>query len=169
MAVSAKLTAKIIATETVDGGVDGISSPTLTHDAFTMDNVELSSSTTPAISKVVSFTATLSGGALTIDLQALTEAGGASVSLAGLKVQAIYIEPASSNSAVGTFVTGATNGYDLGGSATFEITVGKGATGLSSAYFQSWNEDSQDVSGTDKDIDISGGTTDSFDIVILAG
>lgn len=165
--VSARITMKVITDETITAV--GVSNPVLTHNEFKVDGVTLDSSTTPAISRVVSFTLTLSGGTGTIDLTALTGSNGVAVDLTGLKIQGIFIEPASTNAGVGTFVTGSTNGHNLGGSATFEITVGKGATGLSTGYAQTWNEDGQDVASADADIDVSGGTTDAFDITIIAG
>lgn len=169
MAASAKVTMKFTVDETLTGGVAGIDSPNVTHNKFKVDNVTLDGSSTPIITTVVSFTQALTASAATIDLTSLTEAGGASVDLTGLKIQGLFIEPTDTNTATAKFTTGATNGYDLGGSATFEIVIGKGATGLSVGYAQTWNDDSQDVAATDKDIDIAGTGTESFDIIILAG
>ena len=161
MATTAEVTMRLSVKETLTTGVAGVSAPNINHDNFKTDD-SLTSTSTPAITQVASFLTTLSGGAATIDLTALTDAGGA-LDLTGLKVQAIYFKVSAGDSAM-TFTTGASNGYNLGGDALFSVIL---AGGESACY--SWNETSQDVAAGDKDLDIAGTGTDSFECVILAG
>jgi len=165
MATNAHLTMRLLVNETVAAGATGISVPTLVHDTYKTET-DLTSSTTPAITKVASFLTTLSGGAATIDLTALTNSGdtaGGSLDLTGLKVQAIYFETTSGDSAI-TITTGASNGYNLGGDASFSYKLAGGE----SCMF-SWNETSQDVATADATIDLAGTGTDSIQCVLVAG
>jgi hypothetical protein len=69
-----------------------------------------SSSSVP-VTKIASGTATLSGGALTIDLTSLTGLAGEAITFSGLKVQfAFFRNPTSSANNI-TVGRGATNGY----------------------------------------------------------
>ena len=148
--------------ETLTSGVAGASDKNILHDQYKTE-ATLNATSTPAISQVSSFLATLSGGALSVDLTALTGAGGAALDLSGLKVQGLYLEVSAGDSPM-TFVTGASNGYDFGGLATWSVTL---TAGESAMFF--WNETSDDVSGTDKIMDISGTGTDTCEICIIAG
>lgn len=164
MATNAHLTMKLQVNETVASGVTGVSVPTLVHDTYKTET-DLTASSTPAITKVASFLTTLSGGAATIDLTALTNSGdtaGGSLDLTGLKVQAIYFEVSSGDSAM-TITTGATNGYNLP-HAGFSYQLAGGES-----LMLSLNETAQDVGASDKDIDIAGTGTDSIQVVLVAG
>lgn len=157
--------------ETLETSVPAASSPTISHSAWGT-NVNLSSSSTPVITKGAFFSQALTAAAATIDLTALTGTNGAAVTLTGLKVQRfVFINgtvsgnaiAAGSNSAV-TITVGAANPYDLFGSAAGTIVVAAGA-----GIFWTCNETLEDVDATHKEIDLAGTGTDAFLVGILAG
>lgn len=170
MAVS--LTYNFIATaiETLAAGVPGSSSPKITYAGFNSSQT-LNAGTTVPVTKIVTFEPTLSAGALTIDLTALTGANGASVTFSGLKLQFMLfnngtttngVVAAGSNSSV-NIAEGASNGYPLFG-ASNDITIPAGGSFM--IYFP---DALADVSGTDKTIDLAGTGTDAFECVLIAG
>lgn len=132
--------------------------------------VSLTSGTSPAVTKVYAQALSLSAGAYTADLTALTDATGASLDLSGLKVQFIAVKNAPTSGAANTgtlnVVKGATNGYNWLGDVASECTLPIG--GWLCAYLP---EGTPDVANGSADtIDFSSADTDAdFILMIAAG
>lgn len=132
----------------------------ITHDQYN-ESVTLDSGTTPPATLVAEFLATLSGGALTVDLRALTGTNGASVDGNGLKVQVLRVKNLGANTL--TIDPGASNGIDLLG-ASSKIVIPAG--GHFMMYF---NDASPDISGTDKTLDLTGTGAQTSEWTIIMG
>ena len=149
---------------------EGSSSPIITIGKYN-HTATLSSGTTVPVTKSSVFTPQLSGGALTIDLTALTDPGGAALDATGLKLQWLMFSngvvtsnvlDAGSNSPV-TLTNGASNGYDLfGGNNSLTWPAGAG-------YGLFFNDKLDDVGSTDKTIDLSGTGSDAFEMTMVFG
>jgi hypothetical protein len=132
----------------------------LVHTGFTT-GVDLTASTTPPVTTPAIFEKSLTAGAATLDLTALTHLG-ASVTMSGLKVQAFKVKNKTGNSVM-TFSEGASNGYALlGASFTFKLLAGQEAL----FYL---NDASPDVAAGDRTIDIAGTGTETCEVTIIAG
>lgn len=166
MAVTAKYHFKLDAEDAPALGYDLLTDPTGTHTIGSSSG-SLTASTTPAVSAAWSDRITLTAGAATIDLTALTRGNGtlAALSMSGLKVVLIKIFAATANTAVVKFTNGAANGYNIFGAAGGDVSVPAGGmlmfygyTGLAA------------VSATVKNIDVTSSDTDAiFDIIIVGG
>ena len=146
----------------VSGSVAGIHSMTETT-SFTLD-----SGSTPPITQVWSDEFTLSAGAATLDLTALARDAQANLDLTGLKIQAYFFATPSTNTDTVTIVDGATNGYNIFGDASGQITIGaSGQKGFAMFYAP---ETLQDVGASDKTIDLSSSDTDAtVKVLLVAG
>lgn len=123
----------------------------------------LDGTTTPAVTKEASLALALSSGSITLDLTAIADANGGTVDGTGLKVQTIKLaNPADNNGAI-TIVPGASNAYNLFGSA-FSLTIPVGGEIL--AYLP---EGTPDIASGAKEIDITGTGTDPLNIQITMG
>lgn len=123
MSATATIDLKLSVLETPSYGLDLASGGTITHVGGSA-RFQLSASTTPAVSQVWSDTVALSSGSLSIDLTSLSRGSVlSSLDLTGLKVQAIYLEAPSTNSAAVTVEVGASTPYDIFGDADGEVTL----------------------------------------------
>ena len=131
----------------------------------------LDSGTDPPVTKQAGGEHTLAAGAETLDLTAILNQAGAAVDFTGLKVQSIFIKANAANTATIKFKTGATNGYNLFGSAGGEIS-------LSSNTAKTWGDECMlvfadtlpDVAAGAKTIDVSSSDVDAkYDITLVAG
>ncbi len=121
-----------------------------------------SSSSQPAVTKMVWGNQALSGGAATLDLTALTGTNGATVDFTGLKVCVAKFKNPSGNAAM-TVKFGAATPYNLGGASwTFILAADSEMTIYS-------NEGSPDVSGSAKHIDLSGTDSEVLEVQLFAG
>ena len=162
MSVRATLNQYLTVLETLEASVAAAGTPTVTHAAFNR-NVNLNATSTPPATKVVAISGNLTAGAATIDLTALTGTNGASVTFSGLRVQAMYFQNRSSSNAM-TVKDGASNGYLIFGDSSGQITVGPGGSNLHyTADYPS------DVSGSVKNIDLTGTGTDAYYMLLVAG
>jgi hypothetical protein len=126
-------------------------------------SLTLTGLTSPAVSKQAAFEVTMSGGAATIDMQALVGALGSIVDGTGLKVQMIKFTNKATNANAITIAEGASNGYELlGGSFTFTLPVG------GSALFY-LPEGSPDIAANASEIDISGTGSQVLQVAIAMG
>jgi hypothetical protein len=135
------------------------------HNQFN-GTATLNGTSTPAVSKVVSFRQALTDGSASLDLNSLTGTHGASVDGASLKVQAVLLKAASGNSAAITFKDGDANGYKLAGVDSWLIPLSPGG------YCVWWNgsDTGDDITNGSLDtITLSGTGTDSLDITICMG
>lgn len=149
--------AETLATNT---GSAPASTRVVTHTEYN-EAASLTASTTPPVTTVAEFLLTLSGGAATVDLRALTGTNGASIDGNGLKVQVLRVKNLGAN--IMTIVPGASNGIDLLG-ASSSLTIPAG--GHAMIYF---NDASPDISGTDKTLDVTGTTTQTSEWTIVMG
>ena len=144
--------------ETIEAGVAGVSNPTLTFDGYNESGTKNGSSV-PAVTKQSQFLLTLTAGAATINLAALTGANGATVDMTGLRVQFIRIKNLGANSMA--FANGASNGIALP-SGTITVPAG----GIYQAYFA---DASPDIAAADRTLDVTGTLVETAEITIIAG
>jgi len=163
LSVQASVTSSIFATETLD--LPGSSSPTVKLDAFKLTQ-SYNADSTPAASAIVSFVVTLTAGAATINLVALPGTQG-TLDATGLKIRDFWFrnrrEDGSDNSNPVTITPGASNGYNIFGSASGLMTLQPGDVAHWTPMY------AQTVASGDRNIDLAGTGTDSFQCVILLG
>lgn len=160
MAVTLSLALTNTATETTTTLLTAASSSVL-HNSYNVSK-SLTASTSQPVTKVGGGELTMSAGAGTINLAALTGVGG-TVDMTGLKVQSAFFRNKSTNANPITIVVGASNGYELLG-ATMNIVLQPGQ----------WiaidgNEQTPDVASADRTIDISGTASQVLEYQIVAG
>lgn len=155
---------KLKVTETLDVGVDGVTNLDHTLQIAGSSGSLSPTSTVPA-TKAWKDQGALTAGAATIDLTALARDNLPTIDMTGLKVQLVHIVNASTNSAALTVVDGASNGYNLFGDASGQVTIPVGGQLL---WFGNENLDA--VATADAEIDLSSSDTDAtYDILIVAG
>lgn len=131
----------------------------VTHTSYD-ESGTYTSATTPPVTQIAAFLATLSGGALTIDLRALTGTNGASVDGNGLKVQSVRIKNLGAN--VMTISTGASNGHNFFTADGMQIQPG--------GHIQVWsNDNTEDIDATHKTWDIAGTGTQTAEFTVILG
>lgn len=164
MSVSVTYETKISTAETLETNVvaAGSNSKTVTHTGYNSSN-SLAAATTQPATKCAYFSKALSAGAATIDLTALTGTNGASVTFSGLKVQCWKFKNPSTNANSITVTFGASNAYLLGGTA-FKWVLSPGQEICGYGY-----DATPDVSGSTKDIDISGTGSQALEVSLVAG
>jgi hypothetical protein len=119
--------------------------------------------TTPAIDESYSGRFTLSGGALTVALDALAQQNQPALDLSTKVIYAFCIHNLAASAAM-TFVGAAANPYELFGGATSEITLDPDGWCMFSSPTGFGT-----VGASNSDIDVSGTGTDSFDLMLVAG
>ncbi len=163
MSTSAPYDFRCEATETIELSGDNFDDPTIKHD-FAVSGT-LNASSTPPATKSWSDQRTLSGGTDTLDLEALVQAGLSNINMTGLKVQLIKIFAASANTAVLVVKDGTTNGYNIFGDASGQVSIPAGGTVMLFG-----NDGLQDIAASDSEIDITSTDADAiYDILIVAG
>ena len=164
MAVTATSIASLNVKESITTSVgSGAVSDIVEHQQ--RNSTELTASSTVPATTVVDVTHTLSGGALTVDLTALTGTNGSSVDATGLKLQQMTISCPSGNTDAVTFTQGAVNGYSIdSAAASWLIPVQPGG------YMVWYGADlAQDVGGSDLAIDLSGTGSETADVIYVFG
>lgn len=160
MSVSASIRIAGGVSETLATGVDASVSPTIRQTGFDLSATLNASSTVPA-TKVAFDSTALTAGAYTLDLTSTVGTLGSAVDMTGLKVQFVLIK--NTGAARLTIVQGASNPYNMGGASfTYCIEAGQ-VMGFYGA------DANPDVSGTAKNIDISGTGTNAFNFLVVAG
>ena len=165
MAVSVTFAMDMTVRETLDTGVDGAASPVINFSSLNVGD-RLSATTTPVASKHNQDNVALVAGAKTIDLTALTGAGGGTVTLSGLKVQLFRVS--NRGTAALTVAKGASNGWSLWTSWTVTLPAYSG-TGEYPTIMLYVPEGAEDVDATHKTIDFTGTGTNTFDLSLAAG
>lgn len=142
----------------------------VTHRATNQSN-SLTASTTPAVTEVAAFRATLSAGALTIDLTALTSTNGRTLnaSTGSLKLKQMLLVNPGSNAI--TITKGASNGYQASSypfpDDGYKVPPKAGDT--PSAVLFNFGDSCPAVSGSVKTFDLAGSGTDYLDVVMVFG
>ena len=162
MAVSISPTITFTAQETLDVGVDAAPSPIIPHSGFNVAGPQLNATSTPPVTMTSYQEYTLSGGAFIIDLRALLGVNDEVQDANGLKLQTIIIRNPSGNNPI-TIGEGATNGYPIWGAGNDLIVP------ADSEIAMTFNETLADVAAADKDIDVAGTGTETFDVGICLG
>lgn len=162
MAVTITPTINFAAVETLDTGVDGVTSPSVTHNKFNIPSVTHNAGSLAPVTIASYRTYALVAGALTIDLRALLGVGDESQDANGLKLQTIVIRNPSGNNII-TLGEGAVNGFPLFGAGKSVDFPGDSEMGFHIP------EGVVNVSATDKTIDVSGTLIESFDVGICLG
>ncbi len=162
MAVTITPTINFAAVETLDTGVDGATAPSVTHNKFNIPSVTHNAGSPAPVTMASYRTYAMTAGALTIDLRALLGVGDESQDANGLKLQTIVIRNPSGNNPI-TVTTGATNGFPLFGGTNSVVIPDDSELAFHIP------EGLVNVSATDKDIDVSGTGTESFDVGITLG
>lgn len=157
MSVSVRYNFGLLTTETLASGIVGASNPKVVFDAYEESGTLTASTSVPA-TKCCYMLGTLSSGALTINLAALTGANG-TVDFTGLRVQILRIKNLGANAM--TFAEGASNGIAL---SCFPLVVAAGA--IAQIYLA---DASPDVASGDRTIDVSGTAAQTFELSIVAG
>ncbi len=157
------ITNPVTVKETVALGLDNVTDPRVTHALAILLPSKLDGTTTPPATLVWSDQVALSGGAKTLDLEALVNVNLPNVNFVGLKVQILIMSCPSSNSGAITIVPGASNDYDIGGAAmNWAVSPGGMLIYLS-------DDDAPDVASADSELDFSGTGSEVFDILMVAG
>lgn len=162
MAVSIAPTITFTANETLDTGVDAAPSPAVFHSGFNLAGINLNSASDTPVTMTSYQNYTMTAGAFTIDLRALLGVNDESQDANGLKLQTIIIRNPTGNGPI-TVTTGASNGFPLFG-GTNDMIIPAGAT---LGFYVP--EGLTNVAAADKEIDISGTGTESFDVGICLG
>lgn len=168
MAVAAKITHGMRVSEEIASGGTAVPSTAkaLIHDQYNTE-VILSTGSTPAVSATASFLVTLSSGAATIDLTALTGLNSATVNGTNLQVRAIKFRSPSSNANVITVKKGASNGYQIGmadGANAFNVSIPPG--GDFSCYLAA---NGVVISSSAKTLDVSGTGSQTLECQVVMG
>ena len=160
MSVSAQVTMKCRVTETLSDTSLASNGTDVVHDAYGLATTIKADSAVPA-TKVAAGIQTLTAGALTMDLTALTGTNGAAVTALGLKLQVWLLK--NLGAAVMTFSEGASNGYAaLGASFSFKL--------LQNQMAQFYLADAApDVASGDRTIDVAGTGSQTFQNVMVLG
>lgn len=130
-------------------------------------NLDLTASTTPPVTKVAAYTLTLSGGTGSIDLTALPGLLNASevIDITGLKAQIFQFYAPSTNANNITLTRGASNGYGLGaGGAAWTVVVPP-----DSSCLMKFTDTNPDVASGAKTIDCTGTGTQTVEVQVVAG
>lgn len=157
--VSAAYALKCDATEQLDSA-PGANSPQITHNKYSSSGTLTPTSTVPG-TKVVANRYALVAGAKTLDLTALVGTNGVTVDGTGLKLQILKLKNVGANRM--TFAQGGSNAYQVGG-ANFTIPLEPNQEVL--LFGADLNPD---VSGTVKNIAVTGTGTQEFEVVLVMG
>jgi len=164
MSVKLQYTTNLTAIEVLATNVNGepAANVTVKHTRLNK-SATYQADTTPPVTKVATFSQSLTDGAATIDLTALEGTNGAAVDGTGLKVQAIKIVAKAANANAITIAKGASNGYALAG-AGFSVAL---AAGQEVVLFG--NDATPDIAVDAKTLDLTGTGTQGVDVVIVMG
>lgn len=168
---TAEFYGKLLVTETVDVGIDGVTNQDHVHEVSELSGSLKPASTTPA-TKVWKDQGSLTASAATIDLTALVRDNLPNINLStdSLKVQA-FIFKNNSTSGTLTIKDGVTNGYELFGDASGQVTLPASTATNKSFVMIFAPEGLDDVAAADATVDLTstGDATLSYDVIIVAG
>jgi len=162
MGVTATILHSLKIVKTLAANVAGITTPELVYDKLNTSK-SLTSSTTPAVTDGSKQEIALSSGTKTIDLTALTDANGGSISLSGKKIVAVQIENPAANANNMTFAAGSANGVNFMG-AGCQVILSPGQS------IEIYNHTGGPTIGSGaKNIDVTGTGSQTFYFGIVAG
>lgn len=158
MSVNVTYSFEMTVKETLETGVPAAENPVVNHAGYN-ESGTLKATSTPPATKHAQFPLTLSGGAATINLAALTGTNGATVDGTGLRVQMLRIKNLGANNM--TFSEGASNGIALVG-----LPIVVAPSGIVQVYL---NDAAPDIASGDRTIDVSGTGAQTAEISIVMG
>jgi hypothetical protein len=161
MPIAASIKLNLTVTETLTGD-DLNAESTLLHNGYDIA-ADLTASTAVTVTKCAYQTVNMTAGAATIDLTDLL-LNAVAVTLTGLEPRALRVTALTTNGASITVAKGASNGYD-GLGAAFSVTLEPG----SSALFYFYSGTGNAVGSGNKNLDLSGTTTDGVRFSVVAG
>lgn len=166
MTVSAKINLAITAAESLTSPSDLVGDSGAISLAHAMsDKQTINATSTVPATKAYSDTLTLTAGAVSLDLAALTDAINADLNLTGLKVQALGIKCPTTNTAPVAVAAHATNGYAL-----LAASDGKVEVQIGGSLFMTFNDDAPDVGASAKVLEFTSSDTDAtVQVLIVAG
>jgi hypothetical protein len=163
-AVSATYNLKLIVNETLDLDLDNAPDPTVTHDIGD-DRDTLTATSTVKATKPWSKDGALSSGTATIDLTVLPRGNLADATFTGLKVKVFKISCPTGNSAAVVVAPGASNPYDLFGTADDRVSIGAGC-----AIEMFLADKAETCDASHKTLDLSSDDDDAdYSITLVAG
>ncbi len=163
MALSLRYDMNLKITDPYALGLDNVEDANLIHTLGTIGGTLSSNSSVP-ITKPWSDNVAMTAGAVTLDFTALDQVNLPVVNATGLKLQLFIFRNLSANSNTITIKDGATNGYDIFGDSSGQITLNPGEVEM-----RFCNESLEDVSATVKTIDITGTGTETLEVVMAFG
>ncbi len=163
MSINASIFCGMSGTRTLTTGVDNAATATIRMDVG--GTTSATASTTPDGESMVFPRIALVAGAYTIDLTALPDINGATVTLVGKKVRALYFKNLGANNM--TFAKGASNGLDsLSGTWSMVLLPGEerciNLMGVDVASIAA-------ISASIKTIDVTGTLVQTFDFGVIVG
>ena len=141
-------------------------SSTLKYDGFD-DSLKLTSATTPTVTKDAFAEITLTAGAATIDLTAVTDVDGVVKNFNALKIRCVKFRAKSTSAGAFTIAKGASNGF-TGLGASFSVTLPANAAGGAWVQFYDAGGGTA-VSGTVKTLDVTGTGSQVLQVFIAGG
>ncbi len=146
-------------TENLSGGT--LKDNVVSHEIN--DELTLNSGSTPDAELIYSGTVTLSSGTYSLDLNALSNTEGTTISSTNKKPRAIKIKAASGNANVITVSKGASNGYTgLGSSFSYALLAGESFLGV-------FGTSVVDITASVKVLDFTGTGSQTCTIIIVMG
>lgn len=161
LVVTYKALATVVETLPTNTGSAADNLRAVTHANYN-EEATLNSGSTPPVTQCAHFLLTLSGGAATIDLRALTGTNGGAVDLNGLKVQIVRIKNLGANPMV--IKVGASNGHTGVFGATTGETIPAGGH-----LMKFTNDTGDDVGALLKTWDVTGTGAQTAEVTIIGG
>ena len=161
MSVSVTYAATATVVETLPNNTGSAPTATrqVTHTEYN-ESATLNSGSTPPATLVAEFLLTLTAGAATIDLTALTGTNSATVDGTGLRPQVVRIKNLGANAM--TFVTGASNGHNH--------FTSSGTVVRPSGHIMNFPYDGdEDIDATHKTWGVSGTGSQTAEVTIILG
>ena len=149
--------------KTITTGADNANNPIVSLSVGGQTSLN-DTSTTPEVEKGACPQIALVAGAKTIDLTAVPDLNGGTVDGTGKKPRALFFGNPSTNAGNITFAVGASNGSDgIAGSWSITLRPGEDVT------IKIADTGPSAVSGTKKNIDVTGTGTEQFDFGVIFG
>lgn len=161
MSVTVTYASTVQTAETLETNVGAVAtSSRLTHSGYD-ESATLNSTSNPPATKCAYFLLTLTAGAATVNLAALTGTNGVTVDGTGLRVQILRVKNLGANSL--TIVPGASNGIDLpAAGASIPVPAGAHVT-----YYLA--DSGPDIAAGDRTLDVTGTGTQTSEWSIVLG
>lgn len=167
MGIEATYDFRLKVVETLALSQDLATDPELIHELATLIRGKLDANSSTPATKVWSDTRSLTAGADSLDLTALTRGSAPTVDMTGLKLQLWLFAAAAGNTLPATITQGSSNPYLLLGGTVGGQTADAHPGG---AIFYFGKDQLENVSATVKNIRVTSSDTDAtYSIILVAG